>query len=214
MQFAWHSNQSRGSVFLILINLYSKLCTKSISRNFLSISACTWMRQKFYDFVIFIFLLLRDLQMITRKILTNLKNFVEDKISEIPQSSSCYYQIIRSPKSLNIHLQSPLKCLKFDKYYDFVISNFLLWEIPRWSPEIFWQISNYLSRKNIWYPTEHLVLLPNHQKSQIIEYTPVIVNRMLETAQNNMILWFSFFCYERLLDDLKKTFNKSQIICW
>jgi len=90
---------------------------------------------------------------------------------------------------------------------------FCYWETPGWSQENLWHISNYLSRKNIRDPASNFVLVPNHQKSEIIEYTHIIAVKVLKPCWNATILGFSFFCYERHPDDLKKTFNKSQIIC-
>jgi len=76
------------------------------------------------------------------------------------------------------------------------IFTFLLRELHLWSQENFWQVSNYLSRKNIWDLAEHLVLVPNFQKSK----TPCIYIQwgyISENIEKTTILWvFTFLLRE------------------
>ena len=56
-----------------------------------------------------------------------------------------------------------LFCMKMCDYWIFWISQHIwTWESPRF----FWQISNCLSRKNIWDPAEHLLSEPKHRESE------------------------------------------------
>jgi hypothetical protein len=135
--------------------------------------------------------------MISRKLLTNPKLFVDKKhlrSRRAPRAST------KSSEVLNhwFYTCKVVIMLKFlIKYYNLVI--FIIW-LLRDSQMIsrkLLQISNYLSKKNIWDPAERLVLVPNHQKSQIIEFTCIIVIIMLKMLKK---LWFWDFHFFAMRD--------------
>jgi hypothetical protein len=71
-----------------------------------------------------------------------------------------------------------------------------------------------LPRKNIWDLTEHLVLVPKHQKSRNTQYIHTIRVKCHKITRKHMILEILYFGYESFICDLKKTFDNSQMICW
>jgi len=112
----------------------------------------------------------RDSQMISRKLLTNLKLFVEEKYlrsRRAPRDSTQTLKVKNHPKLK--HDWSKIDSNSIETC-EFEIFTFLLWETRGWSPENSEQFSNDLSRKNIWDPAEHLVLVPKHWKSKITQY--------------------------------------------
>ena len=91
--------------------------------------------------------------------------FCRGKISEIPQSTSCFYQNTESRKWHNNQYKCH-KCvtllweLQFSGKLEFAESIGCLK-----SCRFFWQVSDCLSRKNIWDPAEHQLSEPKHWKS-------------------------------------------------
>ena len=108
---------------------------------------------------------MKDSQMISRKLLTNLKLFVEEKYlrsRRAPRAST------KSSKVQNHRIytsncdQNTVNPLKID---DLVILMFVVIRNSLIISKNFWHISNYLSRKNIWDAAEPLVIVPKHPQS-------------------------------------------------
>jgi len=72
----------------------------------------------------------------------------------------------KSENTKYIHINIVKYVQNNKKSHGFENSVFWQWELHLWSLENFWQFSNDLRRKNIWDLAEHLVLVPNFQKSK------------------------------------------------
>ena len=88
-----------------------------------------------------------------------------------------------------------------------------VWETHGRSQENFEQVSDCSSRKNIWDPAERLVLGQKHRIIKNIHYIHRNWHKIIEIWQKLVIFIFWWFQCERHMEDLKKTLNKSQIVC-
>ena len=90
-----------------------------------------------------------------------------EKISAIPQSTSCLNQKYCKLRIVENIRQLSQLCLILYEICDFPKMKDASYH--RWfsrSPRLFWQVSDCLSRKNIWDSAKHLSLVPIHWKSQ------------------------------------------------
>jgi len=105
----------------------------------------------------------RDSLEISRKLLTSLKLFVEKKYLRSRRATRAWTKTHDPPKTFNICLKLTQTLEIKLEFFDFCVLMISVWETHWRSQENFWQVSNYLSRKNIWDPAENLLLGQKYQ---------------------------------------------------
>jgi len=126
----------------------------------------------------------RDSWKISRKLWTSLRLFVEKKYLRSRRATRAWTKTSNYQKHSLYTQKLTQNHRNLTKISDFHILMISVWETHGRSQENFEQVSDCLSRKNIWDPAERLVLGQKYQIIKNVQYMPRIDTKYTDFWQN------------------------------